>query len=91
MTHDAQTKGLFKELNPLFMGIRSLDLSLQRATAELTKEELVRYSREIEDIRSIISNSTKMDHLGHCKNIISDLLLHTLADRRNMKNIIFSL
>jgi len=87
----AQTKGLFKELHPLFTEIKRLDRSLQMTTSELTSEELVENRREIEDIKSMITHSTKMDHLNICKNRISDLLLKVLAERRNMKNIIFSL
>lgn len=87
----AQTKGLLKELHPLFVEIKQIDRSLQMATSELTKEELVENRWEIENIKADITNSTKMDHLGHCKNRISDLLLRVLAELRNMKNIIFSL
>ena len=87
----AQTKGLFKELNPLFLEIRQLDLSLQRTSAELTEDELLKHRLEIEVIKAMICQSTKMVHLGHCKNRISDLLLKVVAERRDVKNIIFSL
>ncbi len=91
MNHIAQTKGLSKELNPFFSGIRSLDRSLKRTITEFTEEELVENRHEIEDISSMISNSTKWDHLSFCKNRISDMLLRVIAKRRDMKNIIFSL
>lgn len=87
----AQTKGLFKELQPMFLEIKGLERSLRLVTADLTEEELTEWRGEIESIKSMITYSTKMDHLGHCKNRISDLLLKVLAERRNMKNIIFSL
>lgn len=69
MTGLAQTKGLFKELNPMFLEIKQLDRSLQQASAELTEEELVKYRLEIEDIKAMITY----------------LLLKILAERLGIK------
>jgi hypothetical protein len=91
MYSSPHTKGLWKEMNPLFIEIRLIGDKLQNATREFTKEELEQHHWEIEDIQSMATRCTKMDHIHYCKNRISDLLLRVLAERRNVKNIIYSL
>lgn len=88
---DRHTKGLFKENMPLFEMVTDLDRCLKNAIREMTEDEYLSRRLEIEDIKSMICHATEKQHLDGCKNIISDLLLRLLAERRNMKNIIFSL
>ena len=88
---DRHTKGLFKENMPLFEMVYDLDNCLKNAIREMTEDEYRSRRLEIEDIRAMISFATKTQHLHGCKNRISDMLLRLLAERRNVKNTIFSL